>query len=80
MGRAFVVYTALRAGLFVGAYGLALVVGLRGLLAIAAGLLVSSLASPFLLRRQRDELAAALLDRRERRLAEKDRLRGMLDG
>ena len=74
------VYTGLRLLLFAGVYVVLRVAGLRGLLALAAALLISSIASPFALRRQREAVAAQLAARHERRQAERDRLRGMLDG
>jgi hypothetical protein len=76
--RPVAVYTALRVVAFIGSYGLLLLVGLRGLLAILAALLLSSIASLYLLRRQRDAVTAALAVRAEQRAAEKARLRGML--
>ena len=79
MTRPFARYTALRLLAFVASYGLLLLVGLRGLVAIAAALLISSLLSLSLLRRQRDEVAAALATRRGDRDAEQARLRSMLD-
>jgi hypothetical protein len=78
-GRAWLVYTGLRLLAFVGCYLLLVLVGLRGLLAVAAALLLSSLASLFLLGRQRDAVAASLEARRGERTAEQARLRGMLD-
>ena len=80
MGRAVAVYTGLRLLLFAGTYVVLRVAGLRGLLALAAALLISSIASPFALRRHREAVAAQLAARHERRQAERDRLRGMLDG
>ncbi len=79
LGRALAVYTGLRVAAFAVCFLLLVLVGLRGLLAIAAALLVSSLAGLFLLRRQRDEVTAALETRREVRAAEQARLRGLLD-
>lgn len=78
-GRAWLVYTGMRLLAFVGCYLLLLLVGLRGLLAVAAALLLSSLASLFLLGRQRDAVAAALEARRGERAAEQARLRSLLD-
>ena len=80
VSRALAAYTGLRAVLFVLAYAVLLIVGVRGLVAIAAALLLSALASPFLLRRQREAVATALAARQERRRAEQERLRGLLDG
>jgi hypothetical protein len=79
MSRPWLVYTGLRIAAFVGCYLLLVLVGLRGLLAIAAALLLSSLASLVLLTRQRDAVAEALQARRGDRAAEQARLRGMLD-
>ena len=80
VGRAFAVYTGLRALLFAVVLCLLVVAGLRGLPALAAALLVSSIASLFVLRGPRDAATAALAERSERREAEHARLRGMLDG
>ena len=79
VGRAFAVYTGLRALLFVGVFGLLLLAGLRGLPALLGALLVSSVASVFVLRGARDRATAALAARQESRAAEHARLRGMLD-
>lgn len=79
LGKSFMVYTGLRLLLFVVVCLLLTVLDVRGLVAIAIALLVSSIASLFLLKRQRDEFAAALLERNERRAQEKARLRSMLD-
>lgn len=79
MGRPWLVYTGLRVLAFVGCYLLLVLVGLRGLLAIAVALLLSSLASLVLLTKQRDAVAAALQARRGDRAAEQARLRTMLD-
>ena len=79
MGRAFAVYTALRAVAFVGAYGLLIVLGVRSIPAIVLALVLSALVSLVLLRPQRQAVADALAERHERRLTERERLRGMLD-
>ena len=79
MGRAFVVYTALRFVAFVGAYGLLIVLGVRSIPAIIGALVLSALVSLLLLRSQRQAVADALAERHERRLTERERLRGMLD-
>ena len=79
MGRAFAVYTALRAVAFVGAYGLLIVLGVRSIPAIVLALLLSAVVSLVLLRPQRQAVADALAQRTERRAAERERLRGMLD-
>ena len=78
MGRAFAVYTALRFVAFVGAYGLLLVLGVRSIPAIVLALVLSALVSLVLLRPQRQAVADALAERNERRLTERERLRGML--
>lgn len=77
--RSVLVYTGLRVAAFAALFALLVLVGLRGLPAIAAALLLSSLASLFLLGRQRDEVAAGLQARREGKAAEQARLRGLLD-
>lgn len=79
MGRQFVAYTALRVVVFAGCYGLLLVLGLRGPFAVLAALLLSSLVSLVLLRRQRDAVTASLAARSQDRAAEQARLRGLLD-
>ena len=80
VGRAFALYTGLRALLFAVVLCLLLVLGLRGIPALAAALLVSSIASLFVLRGPRDAATGALAERQDRRAAEQARLRGMLDG
>ena len=52
-GRAVVVYTAARVGLFLGCLVLGWITGLDGALLLIAALLVSGVLSWFLLRRQR---------------------------
>ena len=79
MARAFAVYTALRFVAFVGAYGLLILLGVRSIPAIVGALFLSALVSLLLLRQQRQAVADALAGRQERRLAERERLRGMLD-
>ena len=79
MGRAFAVYTALRFIAFVGAYGLLILLGVRNIPAIVGALLLSALISLLLLRSQRQAVADALAGRQERRNAERERLRGLLD-
>lgn len=76
---ALVAYTGLRVLAFVGSYGLLLLAGLRGLVAVAGALLISSVLSLFALRHQRDGVATALERRRVARTAEQARLRGLLD-
>lgn len=79
VGRAAALYTGLRLLAFVLCVVALGLIGFRGLLAILAALLLSSLLSLVLLRRQRDDLTAALLARREQREAEHARVRGLLD-
>ena len=67
--QAALLYSGLRLGLLVGLLGVLLLAGLPFPLAAVAALGVSAGASLLLLRRQRDQLAAALLVRRERSLA-----------
>lgn len=64
--RPVAVYSALRLGLFLMCLGLALAFGARGLLAVAIAAAASLTLSFFGLRRQRDQVARALLARRER--------------
>lgn len=65
-------YTLLRLALFLVAYGFLLLAGARGVLAIAGGVLVSGLASFWLLMRQRDAVSAAVLARSARARARLD--------
>lgn len=78
-GRLLAVYTLLRALLFVGCYGLLVVLGMRGLLAVAVALLVSSVLSLYVLRRQRDAVATAFEARRQQREGERAQRRSLLD-
>jgi hypothetical protein len=78
--RAYLVYTGLRLAVFVGtAAALFLVVRINGFVLLLAALLVSSIASLFLLRRQRDALVLAQERKGEAKRAEKERLRARLD-
>lgn len=79
MARPVLVYSLLRVVLFVGGYGLALLVGLDGALALLGGLIVSASASALLLRRQRDAIAEAAVQRRAAATADRERLRARLD-
>jgi hypothetical protein len=79
VGRSAALYTGLRALLFVGSFGVLLVAGADGLPAIFFALVVSSLLSVVLLRGPRDQLGRALAARAERKRAEGERLRGLLD-
>jgi membrane protein implicated in regulation of membrane protease activity len=78
--RTYLVYTGLRLAVFAGtAAALFLVLRINGFALLLAALLVSSIASLFLLRRQRDALVAAQERKGEARRAEKERLRAQLD-
>ena len=78
--RTYLVYTGLRLAVFVGtAAAIFFVVRINGLPLLLAALLVSSIASLFLLRRQRDALVLAQERKGEARRAEKERLRARLD-
>ena len=80
VGRAWAVYTGLRFAVFVGtAAALYLVFRLNGFPLLLVSLLVSSIASLFLLRAQRDALVAAQELRGRARRDEKTRLRERLD-
>ena len=67
--RAGLVFTALRLVLFAGAAAVLLLAGLPLVPALLGGLLASLVGSLLLLRRQREDLAQALLARRARALA-----------
>lgn len=79
VGRVFAVYTLLRLLLFAACFGVLLVLGVPVLVALAGGLLLSSLLSLVALRRQRDVFVVALQEQRDRRAGEKARLRSLLD-
>ncbi len=79
MARTFAVYTGLRVLLFVGSYGVLLVLGLPGLPALAFAFLLSGVLSLLLLRRPRDRFVVALEQRRAAKVEEQERLRGLLD-
>lgn len=79
VARAAAVYTGLRMLAFVVCVVVLGLLGLRGLIGIAAALLVSSAIGLFVLRRQRDQLTAALQARSAAREQERSRLRGLLD-
>lgn len=66
------VYSLLRAGLFVVALGLLYLAGARGVLLLAMALLVSGLASLWLLTRHRDAVSAAVVERSRRARARLD--------
>jgi hypothetical protein len=78
--RTYLVYTGLRLAVFAGtAVILFLVVRINGFPLLFAALLVSSIASLFLLRSQRDALVLAQERKRVARQEEKERLRARLD-
>ncbi len=91
--KAFWIYTALRIGLFAGAFGIVFGLWLltqggtvsgdlfeRGLLgSMAVAFLVSGVASYFLLRRQRDALSARVEDRAQRASARFEQSRSKED-
>ena len=64
--RAALVYTALRVGLFLGVWGVLVALGAPSLTALVVALGVGVVGSLVLLRRQRDDLARALVASRER--------------
>ena len=71
LGRAVAVYTGLRLALFAGLAAVLVLAGVPVFLALAGGLLASMVGSVVVLRRQRDDLAAALLARRDRSRAQR---------
>ena len=77
-GRAFLVYSALRLGLLLVSFAVLLAVGLRGLVAVGAAVLLSALLSLVLLRRQRDAFTAASMARADQRRAERETRRSRL--
>jgi hypothetical protein len=77
--RAWLTYTALRLGVFAVTVGVLLVLGARGFLLLLAALLISSIASLVVLRRQRVALVAAQLAHRERRAADRAAARARID-
>lgn len=78
MTRPVLAYTLLRCVLFVGALGLAVLAGLRGVVSIFAALILSAIASAVLLTRQRDAIAAAAAVRKAAALGERERLQARL--
>ena len=81
LGRAWLVYTGLRLAVFCAtAAVLFLLLRLNGLPLLLIALLVSSIASLFLLRSQRDRFVRAQEQRIQSRRAEKAHLRERLDG
>lgn len=79
MSKPFLVYTLLRLLMLVGLFAVLRLVSVRVFPAFVIALLVSSVASLFLLRRQRDALTAAAIARRDAKDAEKERLRARLE-
>jgi hypothetical protein len=78
--RTYLVYTGLRLAVFVGtAAALFLVVRINGFPLLLAALLVSSIASLFLLRRQRDALVLAQERKRVAKAEQREQLRARLD-
>ena len=78
--RLWLVYTGLRLAVFVGVAGvLYLLTSLNGFPLLLLSLLLSSIASLFLLKAQRDALVAEQERRAEERAAEKAALRAQLD-
>lgn len=71
LGRAVAVYTGLRLALFGGLAAVLVLAGVPVFPALVGGLLASMLGSVVVLRRQRDDLAAALLARRDRSTAQR---------
>jgi hypothetical protein len=65
--RPVAVYSALRLGLFIAALLVLRLVGVGGLPSLVLALVVSMLLSFVVLRRQRDAVTLALMDRHERR-------------
>lgn len=78
-GRAWLLYTMLRMLVFVGTAGFFALFGLNGFPLLLLALLVSSIVSLFVLRRQRTALVAAQAARTERRAAEREAIRARLD-
>ena len=78
MGHTFLVYTVLRLLVFAGVYGVLVLLGMNGFPAVLLALLLSSLASLFLLRQQRLRLARLTEERRIQHGVDKDRMRDLL--
>lgn len=72
------VYSLLRIVLFVGSLGLVVLLGARGALSILLALVLSAVGSAVLLRKQRDDIAAALSARRQADAEERARLQARL--
>lgn len=78
--RPVAVYSALRVGLFLAALLLLRLLGVSGLLSVVVALLVSMLLSFLVLRRQRDAVTRALMDRSATRSSRPRRPRRGLSG
>ncbi len=78
-GRALLVYTGLRLALLLVCLVVLRLLGLSGLLAAGAAVLLSALLSVVLLRGQRDALTAASIARADQRRADKQARRARLD-
>lgn len=79
VGRAAGLYTSLRLLLFLLSWLVLVLLGVEGLLAAAAAVLVSSIVALVVLRPQRAMLAAAMAARAEQRTAEQADARARLD-
>jgi hypothetical protein len=78
-GRAFLVYTALRLALLLVSYAVLVALGLEGLLAVGAAVLLSAGLSLVLLKDQRDAFTAASMARADARKAERASRQARLD-
>lgn len=78
-GRAFLFYSSLRLLLLLLSYVVLLLIGLQGLLAVGAAVLLSALLSLVLLREQRDAFTRASMARSELRRQERAERRRRLD-
>ena len=78
-GRAFLVYSGLRLALLLVSYLVLVALGLQGLLAVGAAVLMSALLSLVLLRRQRDAFTDASMARADQRRADREARRARLD-
>jgi hypothetical protein len=79
MAKPWLLYTALRFVVFLGTAGFFAIFGLNGFPLLFVALLVSSIVSLFVLKRQRAAVVAAQVARSERRAAERESLRARLD-
>lgn len=78
-GRAFLIYSLLRLVLLVVSYALLLAIGLDGLLAIGAAVLMSALLSLVLLRDRRDAFTRASIARSHARREQRAQRRARLE-